>query len=168
MTLSRTLGAVAALACFATMDAHAASVKAPNPKDLTQGMWELNHAKSKFCGTPLKKSTRYVRDIGWDMVLVTWDMIRADGQPELRQYVYRYDGDKYPGGGIEIPAIEAISWKLIDPNHVEFVHWSKDNKKTGTYTRTVSADGQTLTQNFKSESRPCEESQVFDRLANPK
>ena len=101
---------------------------------------------------------------GSDFTIVTkWTGVSADGKPVLIRYVAKYDGTRYPGGGIDEPAEEAISWKLVDPRRLEFVHWSKDDKITSTYVRTVSADGQTMTQTSKFVRRDCEDVQVFDR-----
>jgi hypothetical protein len=142
--------------------AMAIAVEPPNPKDLTQGKWELNVAKSKFCGAAPKKSERVIVDAGWGLIYTTWTGVDADGNPVLIHYVARYDGDKYPAG-LDRPATESITWKLVSPNRLEFVHWSKDDKMTSSYVRTVSTDGQTMTQSAKFVGQACEESQVFER-----
>jgi hypothetical protein len=141
----------------------AAAVDPPNPKDLTHGNWELQVAKSKFCGLAAQKSTRHIFEAGWGLISVIWESIGADGKPTTSRYVYRYDGQKYPSNSDRVAA-EAITWKLVNPRRVEFVHWSKDDKVTSEYVRTVSEDGQTMTQSAKFISpAPCEESQVFER-----
>jgi hypothetical protein len=142
--------------------AMAIAVEPPNQKDLTQGRWELNLAKSKFCGPAPKKSERVIVDAGWGLIYTTWTGVDADGNPVLIHYVARYDGDKYPAG-LDRPATESITWKLVSPNRLEFVHWSKDDNMTSSYVRTVSTDGQTMTQNAKFVGQACEESQVFER-----
>jgi hypothetical protein len=150
------------IAAAAFVAAAAGAVEPPNPKDLTQGTWELNVAKSKFCGPAPHKSVRKIFDAGWGLISTIWTGEAADGKPIDNRYVARYDGEKYPAG-INSPAAEAISWKLVDPHRLEFTHWSKDDKVTSTYVRTVSADGQTMTQTSKVVGRDCGESQVFDR-----
>jgi hypothetical protein len=134
----------------------------PNPKDLTQGKWELNLAKSKFCAAPPRKSTREILDLGWGLIATHWTGTDAAGNPMDIRYVWRYDNEKYPAE-IYKPASEAISWKLVSPSRVEFVHWSKDDKITSTYVREVSADGQSMTQTTKIAGKPCGDVQVFER-----
>ena len=107
----------------------AAAVEPPNPKDLTQGVWELDLAKSKFCKPKPRSGRREILDTGWGLIAVHWTGADAAGKPIDVRYVWRYDGEKYPATIME-PANEAISWKLVNPSRVEFVHWSKDNKKT--------------------------------------
>jgi hypothetical protein len=151
-----------ALAVIGMTSAQAA-VTPPNPNDLTQGKWELQVAKSKFCGRGPQKSTREIFEAGWGLISVIWESINADGKPTTSRYVYRYDGDKYPSNSDRV-ASEAITWKLVNPRRVEFVHWSKDNKITSEYVRAVSEDGQTMTQSAKFISpAPCDELQVFER-----
>lgn len=140
----------------------------PNPKDLTQGVWEADLAKSKFCKPAPKKSRREIVEAGWGLVSVHWTGIDANNKPEEHWYVYRYDGQKYPAG-IESPADEAISWKLVSPHHVDFTHWDKKDKKTEELYREVSADGQTMTQSRKylgakaDGKAECVDVQVFQR-----
>src|SRR5262245_43839120 len=128
--------------------AMAIAIEPPNSKDLTQGKWELNLAKSKFCGPAPKKSERVIVDAGWGLIYTTWTGVDADGNSVLIHYVARYDGDKYPAG-LDRPATESITWKLVSPNRLELVHWSKDDKMTSSYGRIVSDDGQTRAQRPK-------------------
>ncbi len=166
----RILGLASSVAMLTAGSAWAALIPPPNPNDWTQGKWELNVAKSKFCAPanaqekPVQKATRDIVDMGWGMILVTMNTTREGGQPNRTRYLYRYDGQKYPGGGIDSAATEAITWKQVGATRVEFQHWSKDNKETADYVRTVSVDGQTMTQTAKYLTRSCnDESQVFDR-----
>jgi hypothetical protein len=162
-----TLSAVAALvALFATSAAMAA--EPPNPKDLTQGLWELELSKSKFCKPAPKKSTRHIFDAGWGLMVVHWTGIDDKGKPMETRYVWRYDGEKYPAT-IDKEAAEAISWKLVNPSLVEFTHWSKTDKVTEELVRTVSKDGQEMTQTRKylgakaDGKAECVDTQVFKR-----
>ena len=149
--------------CVTLVTSHArAEVTPPNPKDLTQGTWELNVAKSSFCGTAPKKANRVILDAGWGLIATEWETVHADGRTTVSRYVARYDGQKYPST-IQRPATEAITWKLVTPHRLEFVHWSKDDKITSEYVRTVTPDGQSMTQQAKWVDRTCQETQVFDR-----
>ena len=146
----------------------------PNPKDLTQGSWEVDMSKAKYCGgtsqgqAAPKVSRRHIYDAGFGLVVVHWTGTQASGKPFDVRYVYRYDGEKYPAS-IDAPdADEAITWKLVDPHHVEFTHYNKANQVTQQLSRTVSEDGQVMTQTTRYTNQPgCEETQVFNRLANP-
>jgi hypothetical protein len=155
----RAAGLMAISLCWASA---AQASSSPHAKDMTQGNWELNLAKSKFCGAAPQKSARQIFDAGWNMIVVEQSGVNAKGEATSGRYVYRYDGDKYPDA-ITRAAKEAITWKLVSPNRVEFVHWSPDNKITSEYVRTVSDDGQTMTQTGKFVGRECVDSQVFDR-----
>lgn len=142
----------------------AVAVVPPNAKDLTQGKWQLLLEKSQFCKPAPRKSTREIVDAGWGLMSVHWTGIDADGKPVDAWYVWRYDGDKYPAQ-IGKPAEEAITWKLVSPSRVEFKHWSKDNRMTEELVRTVSADGQQMTQTRAYlGGKECVDTQVFKRL----
>ncbi len=140
-----------------------AAVDPPNSKDLTQGHWELNLTKSKFCNAAPQKAGRQIFDAGWGLVVVEQSGVNAKGEPTSGRYVYRYDGDKYPDV-ITRAANEAIVWKLVSPTRVEFTHYDKQDKMTSEYVRTVSANGQEMTQTGKFVGRECIDSQVFDRV----
>jgi hypothetical protein len=151
-----------ALAAFTFQTA--AAVEPPNPKDLTQGKWELVPQKSKFCKPVPQKSMREIVDAGWGLISVHWTGIDPNGKPVDSWYVLRYDGDKYPAD-ITKPAEESITWKLVNPSRVEFKHWSKDDRMTEDLVRTVSADGQEMTQTraYLGGTKECVDIQVFRR-----
>src|ERR1700744_5967837 len=109
------VGALAATLCLAS--AHAVAAAPPNAKDLTQGKWELNLSKSKFCEAAPRKSTREITDVGWGLLVTHWTGIDANGNPMDIRYVWRYDGAKYPAE-IYKPSEEAITWKLVSPSRV--------------------------------------------------
>lgn len=136
----------------------------PNKDDLTQGSWELVPEKSTFCKPVPQKSRREIVDVGWGLISVYWTGVDFDGKEMSTRYVYRYDGDKYPSTIME-PAEESITWKLVNPSRVEFTHWSKDNEITEELVRTVSSDGQEMTQSRKYlEQENCVDIQVFRRV----
>jgi len=138
----------------------------PNPKDLTQGRWEMDLKKSKFCRPTPQSSKRHIYDAGWGLMVVHWTGVDHQGKPVDARYVWRYDGEKYPASidGPDTANREAISWKLVNPSRVEFVHWSKDGKLTEELFRTVSADGQEMTQSRKYlGGADCVDVQVFKR-----
>lgn len=162
--LRTTCLALAMAALFATGSSLA--VEPPNPKDLTQGKWEMDLKKSKFCRPTPQSSMRHIFDAGWGLMVVHWTGIDHEGKPVDARYVWRYDGEKYPAtiSGPDQPTREAISWKLVSPSRVEFVHWSKDDKITEELVRTVSEDGQEMTQSRKYlGGADCVDIQVFQR-----
>jgi hypothetical protein len=165
MNISKISGLCFAAAITSLTTVTAWAVEPPNPKDLIQGKWELLLDKSKYCGTPPKAADRHIFDAGWGLIVTEWGGTEADGKPTVNRYVARYDGGKYPGNITrpDTPKSESISWNLVDPRHLEFVHYDKQDKVTSTYTREVSADGQMMTQVSTFVGRECKDVQVFQR-----
>jgi len=157
-----------AAALVASLGMNAAlAVEPPNPADLTQGIWEMDPTKSKFCKPAPQKSRREIFDAGWGLISAYWTGTDAKGKPVDARYVWRYDGEKYPAD-IKKPAAEAITWKLVNRHRVEFAHWSKDGKLTEELVREVSEDGQEMTQTRKYLGPAgCADVQVFRRQAPP-
>ncbi len=157
---------VAALAA-ALAAGSALAAEPPNPKDLTQGHWELQLDKSKFCkpSQAPQKSVRDIVDEGFGLISVHWTGVSATGKPMDIHYVYSFDGHKFPAGVFSArKSKESITYHLVSPSRVEFQHWSMDGKMTQDLARTVSDDGQTMTQTTKLSNRPgCEDVQVFLR-----
>jgi hypothetical protein len=161
---TRMLIATAAVALL-TAGSALAAVEAPNPKDLTQGKWELQLAQSKFCKDPPQHASREIFDAGWGFVSVHWTGVDAKGTAIDSRYVYRFDGQKYPSDIVK-PSEVSITWKKVSPSRIEFVDWSKDNKMLAENVRTVSSDGQTMTQTTKfsgKAAQACQDVQVFER-----
>jgi hypothetical protein len=139
-----------------------ATVEPPNPKDLTEGNWVLRGNDSKYCKDAPKQSSREIVNAGWGLMATHWTGVDSKGAPVDIRYVWRYDGQKYPADILKRVDV-AISWKLVNPRQVEFVDWSKDNKIIAQNVRTVSEDGQTMTQKTKFPGQACEDVQVFVR-----
>jgi hypothetical protein len=151
--------------CLLAAGSALAAIEAPNPKDLTQGKWELQVAKSKFCKEAPQHATREIFDAGWGLVSVHWTGADSKGTPIDIRYVYRFDGQKYPSDIVK-PSDVAITWKKVSPSRVEFVDWSKENKMIAENVRIVSSDGQTMTQTTKYSGKAdqsCQDVQVFER-----
>ena len=139
----------------------------PNPKDLTQGHWELSTEKSHFCTPAPRKSVRDIIDAGYGLIAAHATGVGADGKPIDFRYVWRYDGKMYPAN-IDKPANEAIRWTLVNPHRVEFNHVTQADQITQKLVRTVSEDGQTMTQTTefvggKGGKANCVDTQVFIR-----
>ncbi len=164
MRFAKTSAALAMAAAALLATSAQAAVAPPSSKDLTLGHWELNVAKSKFtCSKAPQSSKRHLFDAGWGLMVADWDAVNADGKAFTTRYVWRYDGGQYPSSIMRPDANEAIVYKLINPNRVEFIHVDKAEKVTSTYYRQVSTDGQTMTQSTKYTGRDCEDLQVFER-----
>jgi hypothetical protein len=162
--LTSVLFATAAV-CLLAAGSAGAAVEAPNPKDLTVGKWELQLAQSKFCKDAPQRASREIFDAGWGFVSVHWTGVDSKGATIDSRYVYRFDGQKYPSDLVK-PSEVAITWKQVSASRVEFVDWSKDNKMIAENVRTVSSDGQTMTQTtkFSGKAAPsCQDVQVFER-----
>ena len=159
------LCATTLFACLLAGRTSVASVDTPNPKDLTQGNWDMQPDKSKYCNakTAPKSSTRSIFDAGWGLIVTEWGGVGADGKPIVTRYVARYDGQKYPANITKPDSAEAIVWKLVDPRRLEFTHYDKADKVTSTYVRTVSPDGQEMTQISTFVGQECKDVQVFKR-----
>jgi len=138
------------------------AIDVPDPGDLTIGKWELNHAKSKFCGAAPKKSTREIYNVGFGWLVVVWTGINADGGPINDRYVMKYDEQKLTST-IERVSRDTVSYKQVSPARVEWIHWSIDNKPTSHQYREVSGDGQSMAQVAHRVDSDCVASQIFDR-----
>jgi hypothetical protein len=104
------------------------------------GRWVLDRAKSEFSGAvPEKRVTIF--ELTPNGIKHTTDTVIANGSTDRVEYVAKYDGKDVP---ISNSFLWQVSLKRIDPRTVE-----RSGKVMGmvveTSTRTVSADGQTLT-----------------------
>lgn len=114
--------------------------------DSVVGMWKLDTTQSKFTSGPaLKDQTRTYTQSGPNISLVMKSMT-ADGQEGTMKTTYQLDGKDYPVTGTK--DYDSISGKQVDSHTAEFT-LKKDGKKVGTTTRTVSADGKTMTTKMK-------------------
>ena len=142
----------------------------PAAKDNEVGKWELQLSKSHFCNPAAapQKSTRDIFDAGGGVLFIHWTGADPKGKPVDIRYVLRYDGKKYAfPSDVADPAVY-ISWKRVSPSEVAFIDWSKDGKKVAENTRTVSSDGNTMTQSTTAvdasgQKAACTDKQVFER-----
>lgn len=114
--------------------------------DPVVGTWKLDATQSKFTSGPaLKDQTRTYTQSGPNISLVM-KSVTADGQEGTTKTTYQLDGKDYPVSGTK--DYDSISGKQVNAHSAEFT-LKKDGKKVGTSTRTVSADGKTLTSKMK-------------------
>lgn len=142
----------------------------PAAKDAEIGKWELQLSKSHFCNPAAapQKSARDIFDAGGGILFIHWTGIDSKGKPIDINYVLRYDGKKYAfPSDVANPQVY-ISWKRVSPSEVAFIDWSKDGKKLAENSRTLSADGNTMTQSTTAvdangQKAACTDQQVFAR-----
>jgi len=106
------------------------------------GTWKLNPAKSKFSPGPAPKASTAVFAASGAGLKVTVDTTPATGDATKWSYTAMYDGKDVAVTGN--PDADMISMKRTNANVTETIYKLK-GKVTLTNTRTVSADGKTLT-----------------------
>ena len=117
---------------------------------LLLGTWKLNLAKSKYrIGPPPKNQTRTYEPQG-QSVKATITTIHANGRSTTVGYVANYDSLEYPVTGSS--ESDTIALKKIAPRTAEAV-MSHAGRVMATARRAISADGQTLTIEYKGESQ---------------
>ena len=131
-TLAIALGAFAILASAA---------------DVVSGTWELNTAKSKYTGTPMPKQltvTYQPEGSGW---VYRGKGVTVAGDPIESNFTYVKDGEEIRATGF--PLFDTITLKNGNAAKGSGVY-KRGGKQVGTVTRTVSADGKTMTVSSKS------------------
>jgi hypothetical protein len=135
---------------------------AADAADSVVGTWKLNTAKSSgSVPTPKSETRTYAAAPGG--VALTWTRVAADGKEAVVKTTFKYDGKDYPVTGS--PDFDALSAKRIDANTIESKQM-RNGKAVGTTTRTVSADGKTLTLVSKlttAHGTQAETNWVYDR-----
>lgn len=127
------------------------------------GTWKLNLAKSKYTGMAAPKSQAYKYEAnGPDGVKFTNDTINADGTKVHAEYAVKFDGKDVPIKGD--PMRDMTTNKRIDTNTTSGTS-SLKGRPVGTYTRSVSKDGKTLTITSKgtNDGKPYDQVAVYDK-----
>jgi hypothetical protein len=135
---------------------------AADTPDAVVGTWKLNTAKSTG-NIPMPKSETRIYTAAPGGVTVTWKRVNADGKESNVKTTFKYDGKDYPVTGS--PDFDALSAKQIDANTIESVQ-KRMGKDVGKTTRTLSADGKTLTLVSKlttAKGTATDTSMVYDR-----
>ena len=123
------------------------AIWAQSPKDPLIGTWVADVAKSNFFGGVPKSVKRTYDYTENGNILVTREMISADGKPSFLHWVLSVDGKEHGEYNRASGATPTffLSGKAVD-EHTKTVH---DRKADGTadinYTYKVSEDGNTLT-----------------------
>jgi len=138
------------------------SLGAQAPKALI-GTWKLDAAKSKFSPGPAPKSMTVTYSGSGENVKIVVDMVPAEGAAQHWEMSGAYDGKEYPVKGN--PTADTVSFKKIDDTHGEST-FKKGGKVTAVNTRTLSADGKTLTVVSKgttADGKPRNDTQVLSK-----
>ncbi|HTI43566.1 MAG TPA: hypothetical protein VL693_17185 [Vicinamibacterales bacterium] len=140
---------------------------AQSKDDPALGSWKLNVAKSKFTpGPPIKGDTRSyeVNNEGW--LLVTTETIQPDGRRTGVRFAAKFDGKPYPQIGRFAPTVTLITYEQVDKRTLKYTQYDSNGKVNSTNTRTVSADGKTMTIEQRStdeKGRPTVNVELFER-----
>ncbi len=113
------------------------------------GTWQLDAAKSTFKPGPAPKSDMRTYEETSNGIKMTWKSVGADGKEIVAESTFKTDGKDYPVTGAT--NFDALSLKQVDSHTVHSVQ-KKGGKVIGESTRTVSADGKTLTLKSKGTS----------------
>ncbi|NJD30757.1 MAG: hypothetical protein FIB04_02590 [Gammaproteobacteria bacterium] len=127
------------------------------------GTWQLDVAKSTFKPGPAPKSDMRTYEETAQGIRMTWKSTGADGKEIVAESTFKADGKDYPVKGA--PNFDALSLTQVDSHTVHSVQ-KKGGKQVGEATRTVSADGKTLTLKSKgvtSAGSPYDNVMVYDR-----
>ena len=152
--------ALSALFIATLLTVSTAALAAPTASDPVIGTWTLNVARST--GAVPKSDTRTYASADGGIKL-TMKRVTAEGKAISAQTSYKYDGKDYPFKGS--PDYDMVSAKHIAPRTVEITQ-KLAGKVVGMTTRTVSADGKTLTLATRSKNLKGEvvsSTLVFDR-----
>ena len=152
---------LAAVAVLALVSAAAAQSK----DDPSLGTWTLNVARSKFTpGPPIKADTRsYEVQDGW--LIVTTETTQASGEKTGVRFAAKFDGKDYPQIGRFAPSVALISYQSVDRRTLKYTVKDTTGTVTSTNTRTISADGKTITIEQKSmdaNGRPVLNVELFE------
>lgn len=160
MKIRRPSVAVVVMAVAAAVFATAVAAQAP--KGLA-GTWKLDVAKSKFSPGPAPKSMTVTYTPAGDGMKIVAEMTAADGAAQRWEMSGAYDGKDNPIKGN--PNADTVSMKRIDDLQGEST-FKKAGKVTATNTRTLSADGKTLTivsKGTTADGKPRLDTQVFTK-----
>ncbi|HKC57096.1 MAG TPA: hypothetical protein VKC35_13270 [Vicinamibacterales bacterium] len=143
------------------------TASAQSKDDPALGSWKLNVAKSTFTpGPPIKGDTRSyeVNDAGW--LIVTTETIQPDGTKTGVRFAAKFDGKAYPQIGRFAPTVTLITYEPVDKRTLKYTQRDASGKVVSTNTRTVSADGKTMTIEQKTtdaSGRPVVNVELFER-----
>jgi hypothetical protein len=158
-SFARQMGRVALAAGLVGFVGH--TCVAQTKDDPVIGKWVLDRAKSEFSGAPPERRRAIFELTADGRIRHITETLTANGSTDRVEYMSKYDSKDNP---ISNSFLWTVSVKQIDPRTTE-----RSGKVNGqvveTSTRTVSADGQTLTINTTGTNNGNEYSsvQIFTR-----
>jgi len=130
--------ALLALACAATASAQ-------SKDDPSIGSWKLNVAKSTFTPGPAKKGDTRSYEVTDGWLIVTTESISGEGNRTGVRFAAKFDGKPYAQIGRFAPTVTLITYEPVDRLTLKYTQRDTSGKIVSTNTRTVSADGNTMT-----------------------
>jgi hypothetical protein len=144
-----------------------ASVAAQSKNDPSIGTWKLNVAKSTFTpGPPIKGDTRSYEVNGEGWLIVQTETIQPDGRHTGVRFAAKFDGKPYPQIGRFAPTVTLITYEPVDKLTLKYTQRDTSGTIVSTNTRTVSADGKTMTIEQRStdaNGRPSVNVEIFEK-----
>ena len=140
--MKRSLSLVVSASLVAVTAVFAGSGARAQTPDPLIGTWKMDVAKSKFNPGPAARSSTAVFAATGTGLKVTVEGVTATGEKSSWEYTAQYDGKDAKVTGN--PDADTIVMKRVSSTVTETVY-KKGGKATLTNTRTVSADGKTLT-----------------------
>jgi hypothetical protein len=141
-----------------------ASSAGAQPQAGLMGTWKLNTARSKFTPGPAPKSMTVVYSAAPEgRMSIVVDLTPAEGASLHWEVTVADDGKDYPVKGN--PNFDTLSFSRID-DHTSETIFKKNGKVIATNTRTLSADGKTLTITNKgttADGKPRIDVQVLEK-----
>jgi hypothetical protein len=128
------------VAVLAMLGGRSMSAQTPDP---LLGTWKMDIAKSKFNPGPAAKSSTAIFAAAGSGLKATIDTVPGTGDKTAWGYTAQYDGKDAKVTGTN-PDADTIVMKRVSSHVTESVY-KKGGKVTLTNSRTVSADGKTLT-----------------------
>jgi hypothetical protein len=130
--------------------------------DPSVGTWKLNLAKSKYASGTAPRSANVVIAPSGTGYKLTATVVLADGRTQTIEYTSMYDGTSAAVAGT--PDYDSVVIKrMADGTSGERM---KAGKVVQTFTRTISADGKTMTATAKGTNaagQKVDNVQVFDK-----
>jgi len=156
---------VAVVALVASLGTCSAAL-AQSADDPSLGAWKLNVAKSTYTGmAPNKSDTRSYEFVdGW--LVVTTETVNGAGNRSGVRFAAKFDGREYQQVGRFAPTVALITYKPINKFTLQYTVRTTAGKLDSTSTRTVSADGKTMTieqTSTDATGKPVSYVQVWDR-----
>lgn len=139
---------------------------AQSKDDPSIGSWKLNVTKSTFTPGPAKKGDTRSYEVTDGWLIVTTESISGEGNRTGVRFAARFDGTPYAQIGRFAPTVTLITYEPVDRLTLKYTQRDTSGKIVSTNTRTVSADGKTMTIEQKTTAangRPVVNVELYER-----